>query len=154
MGLVDDKIEYKNPKKKSEGYEVFEGKKDKSLVIHRADVLAMRKKARAEGRREQVKKKVENNAATYSGPKRIHDCGIVLFNGKSETKTYTEVIFKFQVDATFSNLWASPYSVYQQFLYDKITAPREQGLKGIRGFGAFTDQRILAIGNVFCQRSF
>lgn len=73
MGLVDDKIEYKNPKKKSEGYEVFEGKKDKSLVIHRADVLALRKKARAEGRREQVKKKrmkimprltVEQNAST------------------------------------------------------------------------------------------
>jgi len=62
-----------------------------------------------------------------------------LFNGKSQTKTYTEVIFKFQVDATFSNLWASPYSVYQQFLYDKITGLREQGLKGIYGFDAFVD---------------
>ena len=51
-----------------------------------------------------------------------------MFNCKSETKTYTEVIFKFQVDATFSNLWASPYSVYQQFLYDKIVELREQGL--------------------------
>ena len=51
-----------------------------------------------------------------------------MLNGKSETKTYTEVIFKFQVDATFSNLWASPYSVYQQFLYEKIVKLREQGL--------------------------
>ena len=51
-----------------------------------------------------------------------------MFNCKSETKTYTEVIFKFQVDATFSNLWASPYSQYQQFLYEKIVELREQGL--------------------------
>ena len=52
-----------------------------------------------------------------------------MFNCKSETKTYTEVIFKFQVDATFSNLWASPYSVYHQFLYDKIVELRTEGLK-------------------------
>ena len=58
----------------------------------------------------------------------MDNCGVVSFNGKSETKTYTEVIFKFQVDATFSNLSASPYSVYQQFLYDKIMELREQGL--------------------------
>ena len=32
------------------------------------------------------------------------------------------------MDATFSNLWASPYSQYQQFLYDKIVELREQGL--------------------------
>mgnify|MGYP005644412027 FL=1 len=32
------------------------------------------------------------------------------------------------MDATFSNLSASPYSVYQQFLYDKIMELREQGL--------------------------
>ena len=51
-----------------------------------------------------------------------------LSNGKSETKAYTEVIFKFQVDVTFSNLSAPPYSVYQQFLYDKIMELREEGL--------------------------
>jgi len=32
------------------------------------------------------------------------------------------------VDATFSNLWASPYSQYQQFLYDKIVELRTEGL--------------------------
>ena len=51
-----------------------------------------------------------------------------MFNCKSETKTYTEVIFKFQVDATFSNLWASRYSVYQQFLYEKLVELRTEGL--------------------------
>lgn len=51
-----------------------------------------------------------------------------MLNCKSETKTYTEVIFKFQVNATFSNLWASPYSVYQHFLYDKIVELRTEGM--------------------------
>ena len=32
------------------------------------------------------------------------------------------------MDATFSNLSASPYSVYQQFLYDKIIELRTEGL--------------------------
>ena len=64
-------------------------------------------------------KKDEKSPTNYHTRKQIHDCGIVLLNGKSETKTYTEVIFKFQVDATFSNLLASPYSIYQQFLYEK-----------------------------------
>ena len=38
------------------------------------------------------------------------------------------MIFKFQVNATFSNLWASPYSVYQKFLYDKIVELRTEGM--------------------------
>ena len=57
MGLVDDKIEYKNPKKKSAGYAVIEGKKDKLLVIARADVLQLQQEARRQGRQKQVKKK-------------------------------------------------------------------------------------------------
>ena len=53
-------------------------------------------------------KKDEKSPTNYHTRKQIRDSGIVSFNGKSETKTYTEVIFKFQVDATFSNLWVSP----------------------------------------------
>jgi len=57
MGLVDDKIEVKNPKKKAEGYKVIEGKREKSLVISRANVLETQKKVRVSGRQRQLKKK-------------------------------------------------------------------------------------------------
>ena len=57
MGLVDDRVEYKNPNNESEGFEVLEGKKDKTLVIYRADVLKLQQEARQNGRRERSKKK-------------------------------------------------------------------------------------------------
>ena len=57
MGLVDDKIEVENPKKKAEGYKVIEGKREKSLVISRANVLETQKKVRVSGRQRQLKKK-------------------------------------------------------------------------------------------------
>lgn len=51
-----------------------------------------------------------------------------MFGRESAPQTYTEVIFRFVVDVRFSNLSPSPYSDYQQFLYDKITELREEGL--------------------------
>lgn len=61
MGLVDDRVEYKNPNNESEGYEVLEGKKDQTLVIHRADVLKLQQEARQNGRREGLKKRMKNH---------------------------------------------------------------------------------------------
>ena len=57
VGLVDDRVEYNSSNNKSEGYEVLEGKKDKILVIYRADVLKLQREARRKGRRESLKKK-------------------------------------------------------------------------------------------------
>jgi len=91
LGLVGDGIEYVNPKRKSDGYKIVEGKKKTSVVI-------------TSGRKPRVKKSEE----ICPLPKTIDYCGIVWLCGKSETKTYTAVIFKFQVDAVFSNQWASP----------------------------------------------
>ena len=71
------------------------------IVIYREAVLKIQQETRQNGRREGLKKKDEKSPVTYRGRKQIRDCGIVLLCGKSETKTYTEVIFKFQVDATF-----------------------------------------------------
>ena len=71
VGLVDDRVEYNSSNNKSEGYEVLEGKKDKILVIYRADVLKLQREARRKGRRESLKKKNEQSPATYCGRKQI-----------------------------------------------------------------------------------
>ena len=57
VGLVDDRVKYSSSNNKSDGYEVIEGKKDKTLVIYRADVLKLQQEARRNGIRESLKKK-------------------------------------------------------------------------------------------------
>ena len=51
MALVDDAIEYKNPKQKSEGYRVKEGKFDRTLVISRSEVLEIQNRIRRAARK-------------------------------------------------------------------------------------------------------
>ena len=57
MGLVDDGIEYADPKNKSAGYTVIEGDTDAPLILPYAQTQRMHKDARISGRwDEEVKK--------------------------------------------------------------------------------------------------
>ena len=62
MGLVDDGIEYTDPKNKSVGYEVIEGAKDASIVIPYAETQNRHKDARRKGRQEQGAREVKKNS--------------------------------------------------------------------------------------------
>ena len=57
MPLVGDGIKYKNPNKKSEGYEVIEGATDASINIAYEQSQKFHKDARRVGRKEQISKK-------------------------------------------------------------------------------------------------
>ncbi len=50
-----------------------------------------------------------------------------MLGGKSIPQSNTDVFFTFTVEVSFSNLWVSPYSSYQQFLYDTICKYRKTG---------------------------
>jgi hypothetical protein len=56
MGLVGDGIEYVDPKRKSAGYKVLEGKKSTSVVISHEETKRIQQEARIAGRKRQVKK--------------------------------------------------------------------------------------------------
>ena len=56
MGLVGDGIEYVDPKRKSAGYKVLEGKKSTSVVISHEETQRIQQEARIAGRKRQVKK--------------------------------------------------------------------------------------------------
>jgi hypothetical protein len=61
MGLVNDGIEYVNPKRKSGRYRVVEGDKTVKLVISHEQIRKMHKEARITGRRKQNEKKFQRN---------------------------------------------------------------------------------------------
>ena len=67
MGLVNDGIEYVNPKRKSGRYRVVEGDKTVKLVISHEQIRKMHKEARITGRRKQNNKNPREitNASTY-----------------------------------------------------------------------------------------
>jgi hypothetical protein len=51
-----------------------------------------------------------------------------LFGGKTTHQSNTtDVFFTFEVEVRISNLWVSPYSSYQQFLYETICKFRKKG---------------------------
>lgn len=56
MGLVGDGIEYVDPKRKSAGYKVLEGKKSTSVVISHEETKRIQQEARIAGRKRPVKK--------------------------------------------------------------------------------------------------
>ena len=122
LGLVGDEIRYKDGKK-GDGYEVLEGTTDASLVVSRKVVEETHKTSRIDGRKKQVKK----NEPTYHRAKVVHHGGVSLLGGKSIPQSNTDVFFTFTVEVSFSNLWVSPYSSYQQFLYDTICKYRKTG---------------------------
>lgn len=61
MDLVNDRIEYANPKRKSGGYRVVEGDKNAKSVISHDQTRKLHKEARIAGRRKQIGKKFQRN---------------------------------------------------------------------------------------------
>ena len=69
MGLVGDGIEYIDPKRKSAGYKVLEGKKTTSVVISHEETKRIQQEARITGRKEQANKQVKKMILLATKPK-------------------------------------------------------------------------------------
>ena len=106
---MGDGIEYVNPRRKSDGYRVVEGKNNTSVVI-------------TSGRKPRVKKSGE----VCPLPKTIHHRGVVGVDS-NQTPKNTETYLTFVLSVRVTHLWVAPYTEYQQFLFVTINDFREKG---------------------------
>ena len=77
LGLVGDGIEYVDPKRRSAGYKVLEGKNDTSVIISHEETKRIQQEARIAGRKNQANKQVKKNDPTCHQTKSSCDRGIV-----------------------------------------------------------------------------